>query len=73
MELLCVELIRKRKELLRINEIEDKQEANDELNNVQDAILGCKVVEVVYKNALKQIKSNRTLINSKHKSNKSKF
>jgi hypothetical protein len=52
MELLCVEVIMKRKELLGIvdDEVEDPKE-----KRVEDAILNCKVAEVVFKNAIKQI------------------
>jgi hypothetical protein len=50
MELLCVELVKSRQDLLKLEDIE----ASD------DAIIGCKVVEVVYKNALKTIKGTHT-------------
>lgn len=61
MELLCVELILKRRELLKMNEIEDEEMENDGEDNEgkskqEDAILSCKIVEIVFKNALKQFK-----------------
>lgn len=61
MELLCVELILKRRELLKMNEIEDEEMENDGEDNEgkskqEDAILSCKIVEIVFKNALKHFK-----------------
>ena len=81
MELLCVEVIMKRKELLGIANDSNPSDANIDKNvcetlyyflmfgsnftvlkilffklaKVEDAILSCKVVEVVYKNGLKQM------------------
>lgn len=69
MELLCVELIMKRRELLKVNEMEDDKD-NDEDDNEkkddqtdadrsrEDAILSCKIVEIVYKRALKELKGS---------------
>jgi len=54
MELLCVEVIMKRKELLGI--VDDMHEETKE-KRVEDAILNCKIAEVVFKNAIKQIEN----------------
>jgi hypothetical protein len=53
MELLCVEVIMKRKELLGI--VDDKDEDTKE-KRVEDAILNCKIAEV--KNAIKKVEEN---------------
>lgn len=61
MELLCVELIMKRREMLKVNEMEDDGEDKDRPMDAtekvkEDAILACKIVEIVYKTALKELK-----------------
>lgn len=74
MELMCVDLIMKRKELLGLNqqsnleatkgdETIDSMETNnnnieDVEKKVEDSILSCKIVEVVFLNAIKQLKKN---------------
>ncbi len=50
---MCVDLIMKRKELLGITESEDDKNI-DESKTVEDTILSCKIVEIVYLNAIKQ-------------------
>jgi len=70
MELMCVDLIMKRKELLgltdepeleTINNGNESKNTNEELDvvqkSVEDSILSCKVVEVVFLNAIKQVES----------------
>ena len=54
MELMCVDLVLKRKELLGVGA--DGSEAEQD-QGAQDAILTCKVVEVVFINAIKQVES----------------
>lgn len=77
MELLCVELVMKRKELLGISEsspdLDDKRPESVVIkihlfvsnkikilseikSKIEDAILSCKIVEVVFKNAIKELK-----------------
>lgn len=75
MELMCVDLIMKRKELLGLTDqaeletledasgknIEKKDDVSTEEDaekKVEDAILSCKIVEVVFLNALKQADKN---------------
>jgi len=54
MELLCIELILKRKQMLGI-EGEMKDDQNNQQKTNQDAILSCKVAQVVVKSGLKQL------------------
>ena len=61
MELLCAELVIKRKELLGMSK--EIKNVDDDLNEIQpssssqldDAIINCKIAEVVFKNSIKQI------------------
>ncbi|CAF1014961.1 unnamed protein product [Brachionus calyciflorus] len=65
MELLCIELIQKRKELLGIKESESEDKKSEPISRVEDAILSCKIVEIIYKNAIKEFENNvPDLINS---------
>lgn len=67
MELMCVDLIMKRKELLGLTE-QSELETNDNKNSInedestdkkiEDSILSCKIVEIVFINAIKQLEKN---------------
>jgi len=76
MELMCVDLILKRKELLGLSdeqtELEtmdgegekkraDADESESADKKIEDSILSCKVVEVVFLNAIKQVESKKVL------------
>lgn len=61
-----MELIMKRRELLKMNEIEAENDDDDADTGTsreqEDAILSCKIVEIVFKNALKQFKGFKSNI-----------
>lgn len=61
MELLCVELVMKRKELLGITDDDsEKIDGQDQVKKLkkEDSILSCKIVEVVFRSAIKQVQEN---------------